>query len=63
MYNGSTEPSNHATNYVAPLRSMGLKNFVPIEYSYLITAGKLADIRRTFTENAGTIDNSLLETY
>ena len=52
-----------ATNYVAPLCTMGIKSFKPLEYSYLITAGKLEDIRTTFTENRSSIDNSGLSAY
>ena len=63
QYDGSLDPMSRSTNYVAPLRSMKLKSFKPIEYSYLITAGKLEDIRRTFTENATLIDNSKLLDY
>lgn len=63
QYDGSCDPMSRSTNYVAPLRGMQLKSFKPIEYSYLITAGKLEDIRKTFTDNANLIDNSKLLDY
>ena len=63
MYNGSTDPMNPATNYVAPLRTMTLQAFKPIEYGYLITGGPLTDIRKSFTENKDLIDNSGLSAY
>ncbi len=51
-YNGSKDPANGATNYVAPLRTFELKSFSPFEYSYIISSGKLDDIRETFYNSA-----------
>lgn len=47
-YNGSKDPKDQATNYVAPLRIFELKSFSPFEYSYLISTGYVDDIRKTF---------------
>ena len=47
-YNGSKDPANGATNYVAPLRTMGIRCFEPWEYSYVIAAGTIDEMRETF---------------
>jgi len=47
-FNGSKEPKALATNYVAPLITTTMKNFVPFEYSYIITTGDVSTIRSTF---------------
>ncbi len=57
MYNGSKDPADNATNYTAPLIAAALKPFVPLEYSYLITAGSLKDIRSRFSARKGFADN------
>ncbi len=62
-YDGSADPMSPSTNYFSPLRSMTLKSFKPIEYSYLVTAGPLAEMRETFRENATLIDNTELTKY
>ena len=41
----SASPNDASTNYVAPLRTLLLESFRPLEYSYYITAGTLAQIR------------------
>ena len=41
----STDANHASTNYVAPLRTLELVSFQPLEYSYYITAGSLAQIR------------------
>jgi hypothetical protein len=63
MYDGSTDPSAHSTNYVAPRRYITLVCGKPLEYSYLITAGSLGDIRDTFRSNRALINNYTLEHY
>ncbi|MBE7064857.1 MAG: hypothetical protein E7384_03470 [Ruminococcaceae bacterium] len=50
-YNGSKEPKNSATNYVAPLITSVMQNYVPFQYSYYITAGTVSTIRSVFTKN------------
>ncbi len=50
-YNGSKDPNNAGTAYVAPLNQMLLVSYRPVEYSYLMTTGKLDDIRKIFKEN------------
>jgi hypothetical protein len=59
-YNGSKSAENDATNYVAPLMTIKMTSFVPIEYSYLITTGSVAQIRGTFTDNKDFADNASL---
>jgi len=44
----SADPGDASTNYVAPLRTLLLESFAPLEYSYYITAGTLAEIRETW---------------
>ena len=59
-YNGSKLSSNDATNYVAPLMTIKMVSYVPIEYSYLITTGSTEQIRQTFYENRNFADNASL---
>ena len=59
-YNGSKSSSDSATNYVAPLLTLKLESFKPVEYSYLITTGSAAEIRQAFYENRDFADNSSL---
>lgn len=63
MYNGSADPTNEATNYVAPRKYLYLVSGKPLEYSYLVTAGSLGEIRETFRQNRSLINNSVLERY
>ena len=59
-YNGSKSAMDSATNYVAPLMTLKMTSFVPIEYSYLITTGSVAEIRATFTANKDFANNASL---
>ena len=59
-YNGSMDAYNGATNYVAPLCTMKLVSFKPIEYSYMITTGTIDQIRNTFKENKDFATNETL---
>ena len=59
-YNGTKDPLDGATNYVAPLNKLRIVSFLPIEYSYLITAGSVAEIRARFKENRDFAANPLL---
>ncbi len=47
-HNGSKDPYNGATNYVAPLRTMEFFSFVPFEYEYFISTGTVDEMRETF---------------
>ncbi len=47
-YNGSKDPYNGATSYVAPLRTMAIVSFEPFEYEYVIAAGTVDEMRETF---------------
>jgi len=55
-YNGSKDPADGATNYVAPLITNIMRNYEPFQYSYYITAGTVESIRSTFTEKKTTQD-------
>lgn len=59
-YNGSKSSLDAATNYVAPLNSLMIVSYEPIEYSYLITTGSLEHIRSVFKENKDFADNASL---
>lgn len=63
MYDGSCDPSAASTNYVAPRRYLTLICGKPLEYSYLVKAGSLSEIRESFKENRNLINNSALENY
>ena len=60
QYNGSKDASANATNYVAPWKQIQLVSYLPLEYSYLICAGSVEEIRATFTEHKDTFDNASL---
>ncbi len=63
-YNGSTDSKSGATNYVAPVNTKQLVSYEPLEYSYLIATGSVAEIRETFKQNKDFSDNaSLHENY
>ncbi len=49
--------------YVAPLKTIILKSFEPLEYSYLVATGSLEDIRKTFTDNKDFASNEYLNQY
>lgn len=51
-YNGSKDPNNGGTSYVAPLRTMTIVSFEPFEYEYIIAAGSIDDMRATFQNYA-----------
>lgn len=59
-YNGSKSSYNDATNYVAPLNTIKMVSYTPIEYSYLITTGTVSQIRQTFKENKDFASNESL---
>lgn len=55
--------ASNPTSYIAPLKTLTLKSYKPLEYTYLVTAGTLDEIRATFKEKKDTIDNSVLKSY
>lgn len=57
---GSKNASANPTNYVAPWKQIQLIAFKPLEYSYLICAGSVDEIRATFTDHKDIIDNASL---
>ncbi len=59
-YNGSKDSENGATNYVAPLCTMKIESFEPIEYSYMMTTGSLEQIRSIFKTNKDFATNESL---
>ncbi len=62
-YNGSKDSLNGATNYVAPLCTMKIVSYEPIEYSYMMTTGSVEKIRNTFKENKDFTTNESLHKY
>ena len=63
-YDGSKSDVANSTGYVAPVNILKMVSFQPIEYSYLLTAGSTAEIRKIFTDKKDFIDNaSLHENY
>ncbi len=57
---GSKDPAANPTNYVAPWKNKQIITFEEFEFSYLICAGSVDEIRATFTENKDLIDNASL---
>ena len=57
---GSKDPSADPTNYVAPWKQKEIVSFEAFEYSYLICAGSVDEIRANFTEYKDVIDNASL---
>ncbi len=55
-YNGSKDPANGGTNYVAPLKTMEIKCFEPWEYTYIIAAGTVDEMRETFQNYYESLD-------
>lgn len=62
-YDGSPSPDAPSTNYVAPRRNMTLIVGKPLTFSYLIAAGSVSQIRNTFRDNRGLVNNYALEHY
>ncbi|MBE6585730.1 MAG: hypothetical protein E7645_04285 [Ruminococcaceae bacterium] len=63
-YDGSKDAMGDSTNYVAPVNMLKLVSFKPLEYSYILTAGSLEEIRSTFTTHKDFSTNaSLNENY
>ena len=61
MYDQSPDPMSASCNYVAPLVAVQIKPFTPIEYSYLMTAGSVSEIRAKFTEAKDFATNASLK--
>lgn len=57
-FDGSKSDTANSTGYVAPINILKLVSFDPIEYSYLLTAGNIATIRKTFTARKDFTDNA-----
>ncbi len=57
MYNGSPDPADAATNYIAPLCSLALRSGEALEYNYYISAGFVNDIRAVFSAKKDVISN------
>lgn len=63
-FNNSKSASDNATNYVAPVNTIKMISYVPIEYSYLIATGSVERIRATFKANKDfAVNESLHENY
>lgn len=64
LFDGSKSDIAESTGYVAPINVLRIVSFDPIEYSYLLTAGSIATIRKTFTDRKDFTDNAdLHENY
>mgnify|MGYP007053712667 FL=1 len=63
MYDGSKDPHAASCNYIAPLKAVKLQCFKPVEYSYLITAGQLSEIRERFKSRKDEIGNTDWDNY
>ncbi len=48
MYNGSKDPSDGATSYVAPLGKFNIVSYKPFSYEYVIACGSISDMRAVF---------------
>ena len=48
---GSNQGKGNPCSYISPLARIAFKSFEPIEYSYLLTAGDIDEIRDVFTQN------------
>ena len=59
-YDGSKSDTDNSTGYVAPINMLKIVSFEAIEYSYLLTAGSTAEIRKTFTTHKDFTDNESL---
>ena len=62
-YDGSKDPAAASCNYIAPLKLLKLQCFKPVEYSYLITAGQLSEIRERFKSRKDEISNTAWDNY
>jgi hypothetical protein len=56
----SKDPSHDSCSYVAPVSTLKLVSFVPIEYSYMITTGNVEEIREVFSDNRDFASNVFL---
>ena len=59
-FDGTKKDKDNPTNYVAPLNIIKINSYKPIEYSYLMTTGSVADIRATFMRYKDFTDNASL---
>lgn len=59
-YDGSKLSSASSASYVAPIDSIKIVSYDPIEYSYLISTGSTEEIRAVFTDNKDFSDNASL---
>ena len=48
---GSSDAKGNPCSYISPLNRIAFKSYEPIEYSYLLVAGNLDEIREVFTQN------------
>ena len=59
-YDGSRDPKANSCGYVSPVNQMQIVSYRPIEYSYLLTAGSVQEIRDIFTAHRDFTDNAEL---
>jgi hypothetical protein len=56
----SKDNMHSSTSYVTALNQILIESYSPVEYSYLLTTGKITDIRETFKENKDFATNETL---
>ena len=59
-YNASKDSFDGACNYVAPINTLKLVSFEPLEYSYLMATGSVNEIREIFKVNKDFTTNASL---
>ena len=60
-YNASKDSFDGACNYVAPINTLKLVSFEPLEYSYLMATGSVNEIREIFKVNKDFTTNASLD--
>lgn len=60
---GADPSASGPTSYVAALKALSIRSFAPLEYSYLVAAGNISDIRDVFITHKDAVDNTKLLNY
>lgn len=60
---GADPSKSSPTSYTAALYSLAFESYRPLEYSYLIAAGNLSEIRENFKKNKDSVSNQNLINY
>lgn len=62
-HNGTKDPAASPTNYVAPIYDLQLVSYKPLGYSYIVTSGRLNEIREEFRKRKDFTDNASFTDY